>query len=119
MTEKIGFVGLGIMGKPMARNLMKAGYELVVHNRSREVVEELAGEGAGAAESPEEVAEACGTVITMLPDSPQVEEIVAGENGILEGIKAGSLLVDMSTISPVVAKELAERVRERLSLIHI
>jgi 2-hydroxy-3-oxopropionate reductase len=113
VAEKIGFVGLGIMGKPMARNLMKAGYELVVHNRSREAVEELAGEGAGAAESPEEVAQACGTVITMLPDSPQVEEIVAGENGVLEGIEAGSLFVDMSTISPVVAKELAERVRER------
>jgi len=107
MAERIGFIGLGIMGKPMARNLMKAGYDLVVYNRSREKADELAGEGAVAAESPKEVAAACETVITMLPDSPEVREVVAGENGVFEGIREGSLLIDMSTISPVVTEELA------------
>lgn len=110
MAERIGFIGLGIMGKPMARNLMKAGYELVVHNRSRGAVEELAKEGATAAESPKEVAKSCGIVITMLPDSPEVEEVLTGEDGVLGGMTEGALLVDMSTISPVVTEELAERI---------
>ena len=112
MAGKIGFIGLGIMGKPMARNLMEAGYELVVYNRSRASVEELAGKGAVAAGSPKGVAEECDTVITMLPDSPQVEEVVIGENGIFEGITEGTLLVDMSTISPVVTEELAQKARQ-------
>ena len=112
MAGKIGFIGLGIMGKPMARNLMEAGYELVVYNRSRAAVEELAGKGAAAAGSPKGVAEACETVITMLPDSPQVEEVVIGENGIFEGVTEGTLLVDMSTISPVVTEELAQKARQ-------
>jgi 2-hydroxy-3-oxopropionate reductase len=107
MAEKIGFIGLGIMGKPMARNLMEAGYELTVYNRSRGKVDELAEEGAKAAGSPREVAEQSDVVITMLPDSPEVREIVAGEDGVFEGIKEGSLLIDMSTISPVVTEELA------------
>jgi len=107
MAEKIGFIGLGIMGKPMARNLMEAGYEITVYNRSREKVDELAEEGAEAAGSPREVAEQSDVVITMLPDSPEVREIVAGEDGVFEGIKEGSLLIDMSTISPVVTEELA------------
>jgi 2-hydroxy-3-oxopropionate reductase len=107
MAEKIGFIGLGIMGKPMARNLMEAGYELTVYNRSREKVDELAQEGAEAAGSPREVAEQSGIIITMLPDSPEVREIVAGEDGVFEGIKEGSLLIDMSTISPVATEELA------------
>jgi 2-hydroxy-3-oxopropionate reductase len=106
MAEKIGFIGLGIMGKPMARNLMEAGYELTVYNRSREKVDELAEEGAEAAGSPREVAEQSDVIITMLPDSPEVREIVAGEDGVFEGIKEGSLLIDMSTISPVVTEEL-------------
>ena len=87
MAEKVGFIGLGIMGRPMAKNLMEAGYELVLHNRSPEKAEELAEEGnATAAGSPREVAEACDIVITMLPDSPDVEAVVAGEDGVLEGI---------------------------------
>ena len=102
------------MGRPMAKNLMEAGYELVVHNRSPEKAEELAEEGdATAAGSPREVAEACDIVITMLPDSPDVEAVVAGEDGVLEGIRDGALLVDMSTISPVVTEELSEKVREK------
>jgi 2-hydroxy-3-oxopropionate reductase len=114
MAEKVGFIGLGIMGRPMAKNLMEAGYELVVHNRSPEKAEELAKEGnATAAASPGQVAQACDIVITMLPDSPDVETVVAGEGGLLEGIRDGALLVDMSTISPVVTKELSEKVREK------
>ena len=112
MAGKVGFIGLGIMGKPMARNLMEAGYGLVVYNRSWGAVEELAGNGAETAGSPKEVAEVCNTVITMLPDSPQVEEVVTGENGVLEGVTEGTLLVDMSTISPVVTKRLAQKARE-------
>ncbi|MEJ5376037.1 MAG: 2-hydroxy-3-oxopropionate reductase [bacterium] len=98
--EKIGFVGLGIMGKPMARNLMKAGYELVVHNRSRASVDELAREGAIPANSSQEVAELSDVVITMLPDSPDVEQVVMGPKGILEGVRPGMLFVDMSTVAP-------------------
>ena len=113
MAETVGFIGLGIMGRPMAKNLMEAGYDLVVHNRSPEKAEELANEGATAAGSPREVAEGCGVVITMLPDSPQVEEVLAGEDGVFEGIREGALIVDMSTISPVVTEGLAEKARER------
>lgn len=113
MAGRIGFIGLGIMGKPVARNLMKAGYGLTVYNRSRGKAEELVGEGAEPAGSPREVAENCEIIIIMLPDSPQVEEVVTGENGILEGVREGALLVDMSTISPVVSKELAGKARER------
>ena len=114
MADAVGFIGLGIMGRPMAKNLMDAGYELVVHNRSPEKAEELAEEGnATAAGSPREVAEACDIVITMLPDSPDVEAVVAGEDSVLEGIRDGALLVDMSTISPVVTEELSEKVRNQ------
>ena len=110
MPEKVGFVGLGIMGKPMARNLMQAGYDLVVHNRSRGKPEEL---GAEVVESPREIAERVGVVFTMLPGPPEVRGIVAGRGGILEGASEGSLIVDMSTSSPVLARELALSARER------
>jgi 2-hydroxy-3-oxopropionate reductase len=114
MAEKVGFVGLGIMGGPMAKNLIAAGYELTVQNRSPEKAEELAKEtGARAAKTPKEVAEDSDIIITMLPDSPDVENVVAGEEGVLEGIKPGALLVDMSTISPVVTGSLAEKVKEK------
>lgn len=113
MAETIGFIGLGIMGRPMAKNLMEAGYELVLYNRTREKAEELAGDGVTVAESPREVAEQSDIIITMLPDSPEVREAVAGEGGVFEGIKEGSLVVDMSTISPVIAKELAAVAGER------
>jgi 2-hydroxy-3-oxopropionate reductase len=107
VPEKVGFVGLGLMGRPMARNLMEAGYDLVVHNRSRGKVEELVGEGARAAESPREVAERAGMVFTMLPGPPEVREVVLGDRGLLGGAAEGSLLVDMSTSSPILARELA------------
>jgi 2-hydroxy-3-oxopropionate reductase len=92
---------------------MEAGYELVLHNRSPEKAEELGKEGATVAATPREVAEKSDVVITMLPDSPQVREVVAGENGVLEGISEGALLIDMSTISPVVTEELAEALKEK------
>ncbi len=113
MAETVGFIGLGIMGRPMAKNLMEAGYDLVVNNRSPEKAEELAGEGATAAATPREVAEGCDVVITMLPDSPQVEEVLAGEDGVFEGVREGALIVDMSTISPVVTESLAKGAKEK------
>lgn len=113
MTERVGFIGLGIMGMPMARNLMDSGYELTVHNRSPEKAEELGKKGAVVAATPREVAQNSDVVITMLPDSPQVREVVAGEDGVLEGISEGALLIDMSTISPVVTEELAEALKEK------
>src|ERR671912_745767 len=114
MADAVGFIGLGIMGRPMAKNLMDAGYELVVHNRSPEKAEELAKEGnATVAESPRQVAQACDIIVTMLPDSPDVEAVVAGEGGVLEVIRDGALLVDMSTISPVITEKLSEKVREK------
>ena len=111
MADAVGFVGLGIMGKPMAENLIEAGFDLVVYNRTREKAEEL--EGAHVAESPKEVAEQSDIIITMLPDSPQVEEVLAGEDGVLGGVRDGALIVDMSTISPVVTEELSEKAREK------
>ncbi len=114
MAEKVGFIGLGIMGRPMAENLVKAGYDLVVHNRTREKAEDFASKtGAQAAKSPKEVAQNSEIIITMLPDSPDVEQVVSGEDGVLEGLGEGSLLVDMSTISPVVTEELARKVEEK------
>jgi 2-hydroxy-3-oxopropionate reductase len=105
MTERVGFVGLGIMGRPMAHNLMQAGHELVLYNRTRSKAEELAKEGgAEVAESPSEVARRSGVIFTMLPGPPEVEEVVAG---LLEEAGEGSLIVDMSTSSPVLARELA------------
>jgi 2-hydroxy-3-oxopropionate reductase len=113
MAEKVGFIGLGIMGKPMAKNLMEAGYELVLYNRTLEKAEELAEDGAEVAANPREVAENSDIIVTMLPDSPDVRNVVVGEDGVLEGIKEGALLVDMSTISPVVTEELAAAVKEK------
>lgn len=113
MAERVGFIGLGLMGKSMASNLLAAGYELTVHNRSRGAVDELVSEGAHAAEGPEEVAAASDVVITMLPDSPDVEKVVAGEGGVLAGLRRGALIVDMSTISAGVTERLAGMARER------
>lgn len=103
----IGFIGLGIMGRPMALNLLKAGYRLRVHNRSRAPVEALAERGAIATSSPKEAATGADVVITMLPDSPDVQQVVTGPSGVREGLAAGGVLIDMSTISPMVTRELA------------
>jgi 2-hydroxy-3-oxopropionate reductase len=113
VAEKIGFVGLGIMGRPMARNLMREGYDLVVFNRGREKAEAMEGEGAEAAGSPAEVARECSVVITMLPGPPEVEAVVAGEDGLLAGAREGTLLVDMSTSSPALARDLTSAARRR------
>lgn len=103
----IGFIGLGIMGKPMAKNLIKAGYSLIVHNRSKASVDELVKEGAQPAKSPMEIARQADIVITMLPNSPDVELVVLGKNGILEGAKASTIIIDMSSIEPLVSQKIA------------
>ncbi len=100
---RIGFIGLGIMGKPMSRHLLQAGYVVVAHNRSRESAAELTDAGAREAHSPKEVAENSDIVVTMLPDSPDVEEVALGSGGIIEGVSKGDIYVDMSTIAPSVA----------------
>ena len=103
----VGFIGLGIMGRPMALNLLRAGYPLVVHNRTRAKEEELVSEGASAAESPREVASRAEIVITVLPDSPDVEAVYFGDDGVLAGAPSGQLLIDMSSIAPAVAREVS------------
>lgn len=110
--ETVGFIGLGLMGKPMALNLIKAGFQLVVHNRSRGPVEILAEAGASVAGSPAEVAREAGVVITMVPDSPDVELVLAGPHGVFEGVRPGTVLIDMSSISPVVTRRLAAQAAE-------
>ena len=107
MAEQIGFVGLGIMGKPMARNLMQAGYALTVYDIVGEPVEELATEGATPAASSAEVAATTDKIITMLPDSADSERAILGPNGVLEGAKPGSIVIDMSSISPIVSQKIA------------
>jgi 2-hydroxy-3-oxopropionate reductase len=109
---KVGYIGLGLMGKSMARNILKAGFPLVVHNRSRGVVEELQAEGAGAARSPAEVADQVDVVITNLPDSPDVEQVALGVNGIIEGAHPGLVFVDNSTIKPASARMIANKLGE-------
>ncbi len=111
--DTIGFIGLGVMGKPMARNLLKAGYPLVVHNRSRGVVDELAKQGARAATSPKDVAAQSDIVILMLPDSPAVEAVVAGKDGVFDGARRGLLVIDMGTSSPMLARKLARDAEAR------
>lgn len=113
MSERIGFIGLGIMGKPMARNLMRAGYRLTVYNRSRAAIDELVAEGATAGTSPADVARHSDVVITMVPDSPDVEAVVLGEAGVLAGAHEKLLIIDMSTIAPVVARRVARAAAER------
>ena len=111
--ERIGFVGLGIMGKPMASNLLAAGFPLTVHNRGRGPVQELVTGGANPGESPRDVAAASDVVITMLPDSPDVEAVVLGPDGIAEGIREGALYIDMSTIGPATSRKIAADLSER------
>jgi 2-hydroxy-3-oxopropionate reductase len=105
----IGLIGLGIMGRPMARNLLKAGYPLIVHDVTRAAVDDLVAEGATAGTSPRQVAEAVDVLITMLPDSPQVREVYLGPDGAFEALRPGWLAIDMSSIAPSTARELAER----------
>jgi 2-hydroxy-3-oxopropionate reductase len=105
--ERVGFIGLGLMGRPMALNLLKKGFVPVVHSRSQGPVQALVAEGAASAASPAEVAERSDVVITMVPDTPDVEQVVAGPGGVLESIASGSVIVDMSTIAPAASRRLA------------
>ena len=110
---KIGYIGLGLMGKSIARNILKAGFPLVLQNRSRGPVEELVSEGAKPAASPAEVAAQVDVVFTNLPDSPDVEQVALGEEGIIEGARAGLIFVDNSTIKPATARKIADVLAER------
>jgi len=113
VAENIGFIGLGVMGKPMAKHLVAAGHRLIVHNRSRAAVDELVAAGATAAGSPAEVAKASTVVITMLPDTADVERVLTGPNGVLSSLQAGAVVIDMSSISPVATERLASLVAEK------
>jgi 2-hydroxy-3-oxopropionate reductase len=107
LMAKVGYIGLGIMGAAITRNLMKAGHELIVHNRSQEIVRQLASEGATPASSPKEVAQRAQFVFTNLPDSPDVEKVVLGENGIIKGAHSDLIFIDNSTIKPETARKIA------------
>jgi 2-hydroxy-3-oxopropionate reductase len=113
MPEHIGFIGLGVMGKPMAKHLVAAGHKLTVHNRSQPAVDELVSAGATAAASPAAVARASSVVITMLPDTGDVERVLTGSDGVLAGLQKGSVVIDMSSISPAVTEQLARLVQEK------
>jgi len=110
---KVGYIGLGLMGKSIARNILKAGFPLVVHNRSHAAVEELVAEGAIAASTPAVVAAQVDIVFTNLPDTPDVEKVVLGEKGIIEGAHHGLIVIDNSTIKPASARMIAEKLAER------
>lgn len=111
--SKMGFIGLGIMGKPMAKNLINAGYDLVVHDINRDPVREIVEFGAKAANSPREVAEKSEIIITMLPDSPEVKQVALGKDGLIEGVKEGQIYIDMSSIEPLVEKEISQELRKK------
>jgi 2-hydroxy-3-oxopropionate reductase len=110
---RVGYIGLGLMGKSIARNILKAGFPLVVHNRSRAAVDELSAEGATAASTPAVVAAQVDVVFTNLPDTPDVEKVALGERGIIEGAHAGLVFVDNSTIKPASARMIAEKLKEK------
>ena len=110
---RIGFIGLGIMGKPMVRNLLKAGYEVIAYDIVKENLSEMEREGAKAGKSPKDIAEQCSHIITMLPNSPHVITVVLGENGVLEGAAPGTILADMSSIAPLASQEIGKACREK------
>lgn len=110
---KIGFIGLGIMGKPMCKNLLKASYELVILDRNAKVTDEFVALGVTVAANAKAVAEQTDVIITMLPNSPQVKEVVFGENGIMAGARPGTAVIDMSSIAPLVSREVAEKLAEK------
>lgn len=112
-SERIGFIGLGIMGKPMAARLVHAGFPVTVHNRSPAAADELAGDGAEVSDSPRQAAERSDILVTMLPDSPDVEAVMLGEEGVLAGVREGMLVIDMSTIAPATARKVHAAFAER------
>jgi 3-hydroxyisobutyrate dehydrogenase len=113
VNDTVGFIGIGIMGKGMARNLAKAGFKPLIWNRTRSRVDDLVGEGFEVADDPATLAAACDVVITCVSDTPDVEAVVLGERGVLLGVKAGSLVVDMSTISPRATVDIGKRLAEK------
>jgi 3-hydroxyisobutyrate dehydrogenase len=113
MDKKIGFIGLGIMGMPMIRNLMKAGFAVTVYNRTKSKAEQMVAEGAMKSDSPKELAENNPVVITMVSDTPDVESVILGKNGVIEGIQPDSVVIDMSTISPHATRAIAARLQEK------
>jgi len=113
VSEKVGFIGLGIMGMPMARNLLKAGFEVVAYNRTASKAEALAKEGARKASSPKELAMECPVVITIVSDTKDAAAVILGKDGVIEGIRPGSVVIDMSTISPKATREIAARLKEK------
>jgi 2-hydroxy-3-oxopropionate reductase len=113
MSETVGFIGLGVMGRPMAKHILAKGYGVVAYNRSRPAVDELVTAGAAAGESPADVARRATVVITMVPDTPDVESVLLGRDGVLEGLQAGAVVIDMSSISPVATRRLAAAVAQK------
>jgi len=113
MTDTVGFIGLGVMGRPMARNLLRHGFRLIVHSRSRGPVDEMVAAGATPAQSPVDIARHSTRIITMLPDGPDVERVLAGPDGVLASLQPGSVVIDMSTIAPATARRLAAQVQAR------
>ena len=113
MTERIGFIGLGIMGRGMAANILKAGFSLAVWNRTQERAEELAGAGASVAATPAALAAASDIIITCVSDTPDVEAVILGEDGVIHGAQPGSLVIDMSTISPAATRRIASALAEK------
>ena len=111
--ERMGFIGLGIMGKPMCINLLKAGYLVTAYNRTRSKLEAAISAGAKGADSPKAVAEQSDVIITMVTDSPDVEAVILGQNGVIQGAKSGSVVIDMSTISPKVTQSIAAKLQQR------
>ncbi len=109
--HKLGFIGLGIMGKPMAENLLKAGYSLVVWDIREDILAGFARRGVQIGNSPKSIAEQCDVILTMLPNSPEVKEVALGESGVIKGIGEGKVLIDMSSIAPLVAVEIAVALR--------
>ena len=113
MSEIVGFIGLGIMGQGMVRNLLEAGFEVCVWNRTESRVDELVAAGASAAGSPAELASRCDIIIVCVSDTPDVQAVILGENGVIHGARSGSLVIDMSTISPRATREISERLAQR------
>ncbi len=113
MDKRIGFIGLGIMGKPMARNLLKAGYSCTVYSRGQSAVKALIADGAAGARSSQEVAERSDVVITMVTDTPDVRQVILADRGVLAGMRAGGIIIDMSTISPSATREIAAVVKTK------
>ena len=111
--EKIGFIGVGIMGKPMAKNLINVGYDIIAYDIIEKALNEIVEYGADRGTSPKNVAENSDVIFTMLPNSPQVKEVVLGEKGVIEGVRKGQILVDMSSIAPLASQEIARELEKK------